>query len=274
MALPDELKPLIGDFEAYLSAALPPPETSELIAAVRYSCCEHGGKRLRPLMVLSSCLDLGGRAAAAYPAAAAVELIHCYSLIHDDLPALDNDDYRRGAPSCHKRFGEASAILTGDLLQSLALRLLCQRASPDTRLALINSLLAATEAMVYGQQLDMSLRLETAQLEQVRQMHLQKSAALIACALEMGAICAGASTEQRQRLHNIGLQLGLAFQIQDDLQDLGAEKHKCTWPALSSPQAAQAEMQRLYQSCQEQLSSNGASQNLLKLLPLIRNRSN
>ena len=275
---PSSLPALRASFEDYLQSALPSASVVDngLLEAVRYSCCEHGGKRLRPLLVLSTCIGLSDSEVAAYPAAAAVELIHCYSLIHDDLPALDNDDTRRGAASCHKRFGEATAILAGDLLQPLALRLLCERAQADKRLALLGCLLRASEAMVYGQQLDMTLTPSSGTLEQVRTMHLQKSATLIACCLEMGAICADVEpSPDLPALRQIGLDLGLAFQIQDDVLDFESEEDKCTWPSFVGVAAARAEAQDLYQSCQQrlaELSWRGNSAVLSELLTIMQNR--
>ena len=275
---PSSLPALRASFDSYLQSVLPSASVVDngLIEAVHYSCCEHGGKRLRPLLVLSTCIALDDSALAAYPAAAAVELIHCYSLIHDDLPALDNDDTRRGAASCHKRFGEATAILAGDLLQPLALRLLCERAQADKRLALLGCLLRASEAMVYGQQLDMTLTPSSGTLEQVRTMHLQKSATLIACCLEMGAICADVEpSPDLPALRQIGLDLGLAFQIQDDVLDFESEEDKCTWPSFVGVAAARAEAQDLYQSCQQrlaELSWRGNSAVLSELLTIMQNR--
>ena len=271
------LEELRANFDNYLPSVLPQPVAtdagSSLLEAVHYSCCEHGGKRLRPLLVLSTCGSIQGSAQSAYPAAAAIELIHCYSLIHDDLPALDNDDIRRGAASCHKRFGEATAILAGDLLQSLALRLIVEHASADQRLQLIDCLLGASAAMVYGQQLDMTLDPASVSLAQVRQMHQQKSAALIACCLEMGAICAGAEAKP---LRQLGLDLGLAFQIQDDVLDFGSEDDKCTWPLLVGVDAARTEAKILYQSCQQrlsELSGLGDFALLRELIEVMRDRA-
>ena len=271
------LKELRANFDNYLPSVLPQPTAdyagSSLLEAVHYSCCAHGGKRLRPLLVLSTCGSIQGSMQSAYPAAAAIELIHCYSLIHDDLPALDNDDTRRGVASCHKRFGEATAILAGDLLQPLALRLIVEHADADQRLPLIDCLLRASADMVYGQQLDMTLDPASASLAQVRQMHLKKSAALIACCLEMGAICAGSDPKPFRRL---GLDLGLAFQIQDDVLDFGSEDDKCTWPQLVGVDAARTEAESLYQSCQQRLSELsrlGDFALLRELIEVMRNRA-
>ena len=252
-------------FEQRLSASLPSePADLRLLQAARYSCCEHGGKRLRPLLALACCADLSGSEQAAYPAAVALELLHCYSLIHDDLPDLDDDDYRRGAPSCHQRFDAASAILAGDYLQALAIRSLC---SAPQALALIDELTAAAEAMVIGQGLDLQLQPGAASLEAVESMHRQKSAALIACSLKMGAICAHADSERQGRIYALGMELGLAFQIQDDVQDYASEPDKCTWPAVGGEAEARAEYRRLYRSCAQKLPGLGfAPQSLLAAL--------
>ncbi len=199
--------------EAALARFLPrrgvPPR---LLSAMRYTLF-NAGKRLRPTILLETCRALGGELRQALPAACAVEYVHTYSLIHDDLPAMDDDDVRRGKPSSHRRFGEAAAILAGDALQAAAFEAIAR--TPDARLApaLALSLARAAGAagMVGGQELDLSPR---ARLDRI---HRMKTAALFSSAAEMGAIAA--RSPRAADLARFGRQLGLAFQIVDDILD-------------------------------------------------------
>ena len=199
--------------EAALERFLPrrgvPPR---LRAAMRYTLF-NAGKRLRPTLVLETCSALGGESRQAMPAACALEYIHTYSLIHDDLPAMDDDDVRRGKPSSHRRFGEATAILAGDALQAAAFEAVAR--TPDPRLAPALALALADAAgaagMVGGQQLDLSPR---ARLEEI---HLKKTAALFSCAARMGAVAA--RSPRVGDLARFGRHLGLAFQVVDDILD-------------------------------------------------------
>ncbi|MCC6358905.1 MAG: polyprenyl synthetase family protein, partial [Phycisphaerales bacterium] len=193
------------------------PGNTRLIDAVQYSLTA-GGKRLRPVLVLTACEVCGGGDAAAWPAAIAIECVHTFSLIHDDLPAMDDDDLRRGLPTSHKVYGEAHAILAGDWLVTHAFRLLSQ-VGGSVGSELVATLAEGTEGMIVGQTAD--IEGETAAVEggRVKLIHELKTAALIRASCCMGAIAAGASREDRDAMSDYGRRLGLAFQIADDLLD-------------------------------------------------------
>lgn len=239
--------------------AAPSPELARLYEAMRYSVM-NGGKRVRPLLAYAACEALGGAAEQANGAACAVELIHAYSLVHDDLPAMDDDDLRRGQPTTHKKFDEACAILAGDGLQSLAFSALLDPAlsncPADVRLDMVSALaLAAGPAgMVGGQAIDLGsvgLKLDQDALEY---MHRHKTGALIEASVRLGALASGRATpEQLQALQTYARAIGLAFQVQDDILDVesdtqtlgkrqGADiaRDKPTYPALLGLEAAKA----------------------------------
>jgi len=251
--------------QARVNAALdtlftaPSPELGRLYEAMRYSVM-NGGKRVRPLLAYAACEALGGAAEQANGAACAVELIHAYSLVHDDLPAMDDDDLRRGQPTTHKQFDEACAILAGDGLQSLAFSALLDPALNDCpvqiRLDMVSALaLAAGPAgMVGGQAIDLGsvgLKLDQDALEY---MHRHKTGALIEASVRLGALASGRATpETLQALQTYARAIGLAFQVQDDILDVesdtqtlgkrqGADiaRDKPTYPALLGLDAAKA----------------------------------
>jgi geranylgeranyl diphosphate synthase, type II len=214
------------------------------------------GKRLRPQLVLMATEACGGSTDAAMPAACAVEMVHAYSLVHDDLPAMDNDDLRRGRPTCHKRFGEDVAILVGDALLARAFDVLASELQPPAIAAQCCAVLgraAGATALVGGQADDLQhakdifrASLETANdLDQLQAIHRRKTGALFVASLEIGGIVAGASTYQLAMLRGYGERVGLAFQITDDLLDVtgnvadvgkqvakDSENGKLTFPAL------------------------------------------
>jgi geranylgeranyl pyrophosphate synthase len=197
-----------------------------LAAALRYAVLG-GGKRLRPQFVLLGCAVGGDSPERAVPAAAAFELVHAFSLVHDDLPAMDDDDLRRGRPTLHRKFDEATAILAGDALLALAfeeIALLAKRGVPAARALEAARLLAkaaGADGMVAGQYLDMQAegRATRPGVRAVRAIHARKTGALFAAAIEAGGAIGGAGAPARRRLRQIGLDLGLAFQIVDDLLD-------------------------------------------------------
>ena len=191
--------------------------------AMRYAVLD-GGKRLRPLLVLAACEAVGGHGEAALRAACAVELIHAYSLVHDDMPCMDNDVLRRGKPTVHVRFGEAQALLAGDALQALAFALLTpEEGVPPATQALLCRLLAqaaGADGMAGGQAIDLAsvgLRLSEAQL---RHMHRLKTGALLQASVMMGAACGETDAAARQALARYGAAVGLAFQVVDDVLDV------------------------------------------------------
>ncbi len=200
---------------------------ARLKAAMRHSLLG-GGKRLRPVLLLWTfdALQGIGRGTvagrdSALVAACALECLHTYSLIHDDLPAMDDDDLRRGRPTCHVAFDEATAILAGDALQALAFQWLAQAGGGDCA-ALVGLVAAAVgpAGMVGGQQDDLDAEGTQATTRHVSRIHLRKTARLLAASLEAGALLAGAGTRQRQEIHRAGVDLGLAFQGADDLLDV------------------------------------------------------
>ncbi len=213
-----------------LTVYLPADDNSHpLLQAMRYGLLQ-GGKRVRPVLVYASAQAV---AATALPGesldriACALESIHAYSLIHDDLPAMDDDDLRRGQPSCHVAFGEANAILAGDALQPLAFELLSDIGSlaPETRLALIRQLAQAAGArgMVLGQALDLAAVDKQLTLDALETMHTYKTGALIRASVLMGALAGDASPSQLAALDTYARAVGLAFQVQDDILDVTAD---------------------------------------------------
>ncbi len=196
-------------------------QAGRLGEAMRYAVLG-GGKRLRPMLVLSACEACGAEAAQALAGAAAVEFIHAYSLIHDDLPAMDDDDMRRGRPSCHKAFGEATAILAGDALLTAAFDAL---ATPPERLVQLQAIselarLAGWYGLVGGQQLDLDLDASDSwTFRDIERVHLGKTAALFEASAVIGALLAEAQPEDVERMRSLGNALGLAFQHIDDVLD-------------------------------------------------------
>lgn len=200
---------------------------ARLQQAMRYSVLG-GGKRLRPLLVYVTGEALGARPEQLDAPAVAVELIHSYSLIHDDLPAMDNDDLRRGQPTCHMAFDEGTAILAGDALQALAFDVLANGAGLDerARLQMIVVLSAAigTLGMAGGQAIDLAAAGTSMAASAIEEMHRRKTGALIRASVELGAIAAGlVEGSQRRALQRYGDEIGLAFQIQDDILDVTGE---------------------------------------------------
>ena len=192
-----------------------PPSLRE---ACRYSLMA-GGKRLRPALVRLFCASLGGSDEDASRPAAAVEMIHTYSLVHDDLPCMDDDDLRRGRPTCHKVYGEAMAVLVGDALLTEAFALLGQAPGASALLVAVLASASGGAGMVGGQVLDMSLSGAAASIQDVRAVHAAKTAALLGAACELGAVAAGAAEDARAGARAYGVSLGLAFQAVDDCLD-------------------------------------------------------
>ena len=217
--------------------------------AIRWSMFA-GGKRFRPALLLATGQAFDAPITALIKTACALEMIHTYSLIHDDLPSMDDDDLRRGRPTCHVRFGEATAILAGDALQTLAFRTIAEDEQLDlaTRVALISELARASgtpEGMVAGQALDMEAEARQVNARELEEIHRHKTAALIVAAARCGAIIGKASDTELDAVTAYGSHLGLLFQITDDLlditasaEDLGktpgkdAQSRKATYPAL------------------------------------------
>jgi geranylgeranyl diphosphate synthase type II len=224
------LKEFLAEQVRLVDAALDrltPPETTHpatIHRAMRYSLFA-GGKRIRPILCLQSAVAISDNAPAALDAGCAMEMIHTYSLIHDDLPALDNDDFRRGKPTCHKVFGEAMAVLAGDALFTLAMQTLVRITSlPDAaKIRLIDELAFAggtVEGMIGGQVTDLEGERQTPTPELLACIHRAKTGALLRASVRMGGICAGGDTAQIEALSRYGDHVGLAFQIVDDILDV------------------------------------------------------
>lgn len=262
--------------EAALARALPAAdhEPQPLHQAMRHAVL-NGGKRIRPLLVYATGHALGADAAILDDVAVAVELIHCYSLVHDDLPAMDNDALRRGQPTVHIAYGEANAILAGDALQSLAFARLAEAPLPaETRVELLRELAHAAGApgMCGGQALDMDATGEKISLAQLERLHALKTGALLRASIRLGALAAAASTAQLQLLDQYADALGLAFQIKDDLLDIegdsatlgktagkDAVQDKATFPALMGIEASRQRLAALASSMHNALDALAAS---------------
>lgn len=266
-AMKQQLQQDAAKVEDALNAYLPNDAVSKLqktsvVEAMRYSLAA-GGKRIRPVLVLEFCRMFGGVETQAMPAAAAIEMIHTFSLIHDDLPAMDDDDMRRGRPSCHKAFPEALAILAGDALSLQAFSVLAKDPvlSDAQKIRLITELSESSgqHGMIAGQVLDMEQEGRTdVTAEQLRTMCDFKTGALIRVACRMGCIAAGATQEQIAAADTYGSYLGLAFQIVDDILDVtsttevlgkpvgsDAEEQKVTFVTLLGLETAQQEAEAL-----------------------------
>jgi geranylgeranyl diphosphate synthase, type II len=198
-----------------------------LNAAMRYSVLAPG-KRLRPTLVLLAFELVGGKAASAIPAACAVELIHAYSLVHDDLPAMDDDDLRRGRPTCHRQFDEATAILVGDALQARAYELLAALEPPEVAARCVARMAHAAGAahLVGGQMDDLTGTDGVTSLEQLQAIHRRKTGAMFLVSLELGTIIGGGNQDDLDRVRCYGENYGLAFQITDDLLDVAGDEQK------------------------------------------------
>ena len=248
---------------------------THLNEAMQYSLL-NGGKRLRPILVYQACKLLGGSLEQADNAACAIEAIHSYSLVHDDLPAMDDDDLRRGKPTCHIKFDEATAILAGDALLTLAFELLSDDDSlqaPDIKLKMVQTLAKASGdlGMVDGQAFDLGSVGKALTLEQLQSMHGAKTGALIRAALRLGALASNnATTESLAALDQYGIAIGLAFQIQDDILDIEGsteqlgkpqgsdlERDKPTYPALMGLDASKAWLEELVEEANDALCSFG-----------------
>ena len=273
--------------ELALAARLPDPTAipTRLHEAMRYSVLS-GGKRIRPALVFATARTIGLAEEDVETAACAIELVHVYSLVHDDLPAMDDDDLRRGRPTCHKAYDEATAVLVGDALQSLAFQWLAQdptlRAAPSTRLRLIELLAEAsgTFGMAGGQAIDLAVQGKKLDIAQVEEMHSRKTGALIRVSVLMAAACAPLlDTRLHDALAGFIAPIGLAFQIQDDLLDVlgdvstlgkatgaDSERGKPTHPAVIGIAASQERVRLLHGQALDALSPFGARADPLRSL--------
>jgi geranylgeranyl diphosphate synthase, type II len=282
---------LSHELETILPAAWTVPEN--LQQAMKYSLMA-GGKRLRPLLVIAACESLGGSREAALPVAAAIEMVHTYSLIHDDLPAMDNDDYRRGKLTNHKVFGEASAILAGDALLTHAFYSVVQASRKfgipaDNVLSIVEDLaeMAGPRGMVGGQIADMEGEQGLTDLAQLKYIHLHKTGDLIIFSLLAGGRIAGATEKQLEALRDFGTSIGLAFQIQDDILDLVGDEgklgkktgsdikqQKVTYPYFIGLEESRAEVKQLTETARNAVLNGGFydNQRLLEIADYLMAR--
>jgi geranylgeranyl diphosphate synthase type II len=236
--------------DRYLDEVVPPAgeRPTSLHAAMRHLLFP-GGKRLRPALAFAGCEAVGSPAEMALPAAAAVELVHTYSLIHDDLPCMDDDDERRGRPTVHVAFGEAVAVLAGDALLAQAFEVLASASGavePERRLAALRDLSSAagSRQLVGGQADDLALRADEGDASAVESIHRRKSAALIAASVMAGARLGGADTPLLERLGSFAEAVGVAFQIADDLLDQETGE-PCSLVRVLGPDEARARAEEL-----------------------------
>ena len=245
------------------------------------------GKRIRPLLAIASCIACGGDGHKALPGACAVEMIHAYSLIHDDLPAMDDDDLRRGRPTCHKKFDEATAILAADALQALAFGTIANYAPAEKTAQCVSALAEAAGpcGMVGGQTIDVRMQVAPTEIarnqETLENVHRLKTGALIRVSLILGAILADAQPEQIENLKQYGEWLGLLFQVTDDLLDVTSdvkvmgkrthkdiEKGKATYPGLLGLERSRQYAVELEQKAESYLEPFGDKANILRLIAL------
>lgn len=284
----ERLKHAAKAVQALLTELLGPTPSAEetarperLMAAMRHGVL-NGGKRMRPLLVVETARLFDGPAAAALRVAAALECIHCYSLVHDDLPAMDDDDLRRGQPTVHKKFDEATAILAGDALLTYAFDILADEATvlpAETKLALTLKLARASGlgGMAGGQMLDLQAETQTPDEAGIVTLQAMKTGALIRFACEAGPVLAGAPADDVARLAEYGRKIGLAFQLADDLLDLTADsatlgkaagkdaaKGKGTLPALYGIEWTRARLAQLVDEAEALLSPYGEKADVLK----------
>jgi len=278
----DKYIPLI---DQWLDKLLPkddkPPQA--IHRAMRYSVFA-GGKRLRPIMAIEAFKWVGGKGAKIYPVACAIELIHTYSLIHDDLPAMDNDDFRRNKPTCHKVFGEANAILAGDALHALAFELLAKTDDAKIIGEVANAI--GTEGLVGGQVVDIELEGCDVSEDDVRFIHERKTAALFVASVQAGAMAGIASEKELKSITQFAKRLGLAFQITDDIldikgdqeelgKDIGSdlEHDKATYPKAVGIEKSQEIAEQLIQKAKKALLPNHSNSLFIALADFVINRT-
>jgi geranylgeranyl diphosphate synthase type II len=266
-----------------LEALIPSADTvpSSIHAAMRHSVFA-GGKRLRPVLAMQAAAAIAGSLPRGIEKlGAAIEMLHTYSLIHDDLPALDNDDLRRGKPTCHKAFGEAIAILAGDALQTRAFEVLAGLDSPPAAtvhiVALVSNAIGTVDGMIGGQVLDLESEQKKPTPELVEAIHRAKTGALIRVSVVAGGVYAGATADDVARLDRFGRKAGLAFQIVDDVLDMTADSaqlgktagkdqatEKATWPAVYGIEQSRRDAAQLIEEAFAALAPYGSRADGLK----------
>lgn len=276
--LAEPVKQVEAYLEAYLSQRSLPVN---LAAAMKYAVLGPG-KRMRPILVIRSCEAVGGEATAAMAPAAAIEMIHAFSLVHDDLPAMDDDDLRRGRPTLHRHTNEAMAILAGDGLMGLAFELIVTRVKrPKLAMALLEELAVGTNDMVAGQVYDTlpDFPAEMAALDRLKLIHRHKTGALLRASCRMGAMCGGAGKRALAAVTKYGEAIGLMFQIVDDVLDVtqttehlgktagkDVAQEKLTYPAVMGLERSRKEIDKLAKTAEKALSSFGQAANPLREL--------
>lgn len=260
----------------------------EVVEAMKYSLV-NGGKRLRPVLCLEFAKACGGDRFDALDFACAVEYIHTYSLIHDDLPCMDDDDMRRGKPSCHKQFGEATALLAGDALLTHAFQIVAGAELDDSKIALACGLLAqnaGVQGMVGGQVIDLKYESESPDLRQLLSVHRLKTGALISAACLLGCIAAGADDKKIAAASAYAYDLGIAFQIKDDILDVTGsseelgkpvgsdeDNNKTTYVSLRGIENAQKDVEKLTSAAISRLSEFQNTEFLEALSRYLVNRN-
>jgi geranylgeranyl diphosphate synthase type II len=243
--------------EVALNDCLPPQNTRpEVLHQAMHYCVMNGGKRIRPILCLAAAEPFGASVDKALAPAIAIELFHCSTLIHDDLPCMDNDDLRRGMPTCHIKFGEANAILAGDALMIHAFQILAENGIPRLSLELARA--AGSCGVIAGQVEDLAAEGKKPNADLIDFIHTNKTAILIRAAVRMGAIAGGAGEDELENLSLFGEKIGMAFQIEDDILDatstdkilgkpVGSDQihHKMTYPAVHGMEAAMEEVRKL-----------------------------
>ena len=256
-----------------------PPETDlpcNLHKAMRYSIFA-GGKRLRPALAYAAFELFGGKGDSIWYAMSALEFLHTFSLIHDDLPCIDNDDFRRGKPTAHKQFGEATAVMSGDALCVLAFELMAKTGNPKAMESLADKL--GTDGMIGGEMTDIDSEGKDVSLEVVDYIHYHRTAALIEASLVIGAQLAHASDDAVKKVEAYGKAIGLAFQIVDDILDIVSTTEvlgkdagsdiasgKATYPALIGLENSRKKAQELYENSLQQLEGLQGDTTILKAI--------
>jgi len=286
----DQYRERVNSFlDSFLSFIPSSPNSDvELRDVMKYSVLA-GGKRFRPILTYTVASLYDSKIEKADSCASAIELIHIYSLIHDDLPAMDNDDIRHNQPSNHKVFGEAQAILAGDGLQALAFSLISNDPliNADTKIKLLELMAKSSYAMAEGQSIDLSVVSKKVDLNILNKMHQKKTGALLNCSIKFGALLNNASENDLSILESFASHLGLAYQIQDDVLDVttsdevlgkrqnsDAVKNKPSYPSIIGLNESIKTFENLYQNAQEELSHLSVDSGPLSLLTTrLMNRS-
>ncbi len=286
-------KKYIGLVEAYLNESVSKLTAPSLIKEAMLYSLEAGGKRIRPLLLFATLEAFGKKGELGLEVAAAIEMIHTYSLIHDDLPSMDNDDLRRGKPTNHKVFGEAYAILAGDALLTYSFQVISSASSEqipaEVKIQLITELAKASgaEGMVGGQVADMDGEGKDLSLDELEYIHIHKTGKLLAYSVVAGAMIAGANTHQLEKFATFAHHLGLAFQIRDDILDLEGDEeiigkkvgsdeqnNKSTYPSLLTMEGARQSLLEHISLAKDSLNSMELETDILKeITDLVANRN-